>query len=241
MSTPMYGAIDPNQNNYDFYLNGTGYGVNINSFGGQLPCFDGSDQNILVATNIPLTVYLEASQSNCSVWVDMPNSSLIPDGETFSCSSPPYSTQPFIDPGPPASAYASLPTDPRLHLEPINNAALDNVGIFSGSNFRLSRHQFEGKATPVFQTSAFRNSHYNQAHYNNPNFQPEQWMPDCSEMETKDSIKLSRKRRGNQAIKDGTMVSPCTHGEIEDHPRQEEPGDGEMDVDKTASSYTGKS
>jgi hypothetical protein len=85
----------------------------------------------------------------------------------------------------------------------------------------------------VFQTSAFRNSHYNQTHYNNPNFQPKQWTPDYSEMETKDPIKPRRKRRGNQAIKDGTMVSPCTHGEIEDHPRQE-PGD----VDETASSYT---
>ncbi len=116
--------------------------------------------------------------------------------------------------------------------------------MFLGTNFRLSTHQFEGEAVPVFQTSAFRNSHYNQAHYNNPNFQPEQWMPDCSEMETKDSVKPHRKQRGNLDIKDGTLVSPCTYREIrncEDHPRQEEPRDGEMDVDKTVSLYTRKS
>jgi hypothetical protein len=233
----MYGAQnDPNQNNYNFQPDGTGYGVNMNSFGGQVVCFDGSNQNIPVATNIPLPIYLAAQggTQHYSVW-----GSLIPASETFNYSSP---TQPsFIDPGQPAAACASLPTDTGLQLQPINNAILEDIEMFSGTNFRLSKHQFEGKAAPMFQTSTFKNSHYNQSHYNNPNFQPEQWTPDCSEMETKDSIKPSRKRRGGkQAIKDGTMVSPCTHGEIRncEDPRQEEPGDGEMDVDETGSSYT---
>ena len=67
----MYGAQnDLNQNSYDFQLDGTGYGVNINSFGGQLVCFDGSDQNIPVATNIPLPVYLatQGGTQDCSIW-----------------------------------------------------------------------------------------------------------------------------------------------------------------------------
>jgi hypothetical protein len=162
----------------------------------------------------------------------MPNSSPIPASETFSCSSGLYSTQPlFISPGPPASAYAS-PADTQLQLQPISNALLDDLERFSGTSFRLSKHQFEGEAVPVFQTSTFKNSHYNPAHYNNPNFQPEQWTPDCCE-EIKHSVKACRKGRENLDIKDGT--SPCTHaavGEIrnfEDHPGQ---GEHEMDVDE---------
>jgi hypothetical protein len=149
MSTPMYRARnDPNQNSYDLQLDGTGYGVNINSF----VCFNDSDQNIPVATNIPQPVYFAAQEAShsiedYSVWVGMPNSSPLPASETFSCS--PYSTQPLlISPGPPA-AYASLPADTQLQLQPINNALLDDLDRFSGTSFRLSKHQFEGEAEPV--------------------------------------------------------------------------------------------
>jgi len=54
-------------------------------------------------------------------------------------------------------------------------------------SFRPSKYEWEAAADwqepVIFQTSTFRNSHYNTAHYNNPNFQPEEWTPECEEIE----------------------------------------------------------
>ncbi len=211
----MYGAQNgSSQNSYDSQLDGTGYMVNINSFGGQPVGFDGADQHIPVAMNLPLVANFaaeEASQSigDCSVWVSMPNSSA---SEAFSCFS---STHPlFVSPGPHTSAYAS-PADTQP--QPINNTLLNNRMMSSGTRpFRPSERQFDEGPTPVFKTKPFKDSHHNKAHYNNPNFEPEQWTP---ESYVKGQQNLNFRAPENAEV-----------GQI----RGWEPGDGDTDADATS-------